>query len=182
MKTEVQQLVRTVTAVNKWRDNNNPLRNLTMPRAVMLMEQAQRGIMADLQWLYAAETGIEATDPDLMVIIERTLSGVADCEDEIATIPEDSLGFDAVLADEQAAFLRESYAQCDNLPEAIEHLVMSRFRGFAHLQPHLSADWSLEHFEILPQWNMVRNGSRQEWAWNPSASNASYSSIPLANG
>ncbi len=181
MKTSAQQLMRTLTAVNKWRDNSNPLRHLNMPRAVMLMEQAQRGIMSDLQWLYGAETGIEATDPDLMVIIERTLSGVADCEDEIATIPEDSLGFDSVLADEQAAFLRESYAQCDNLPEAIEHLVMARFRGFSHLQPHLSDDWSLEHFEILPQWNMVRNGSRQEWAWNPNASTASFCSMPLAN-
>lgn len=180
MKTSAQQLVRTLTAVNKWRDNNNPLRHLNMPRAVMLMEQAQRGIMSELQWLYGAETGIEASDPDLMVIIERTLSGVADCEDEIATIPEDSLGFDKVLADEQAAFLRESYAQCDNLPEAIEHLVMARFRGFSHLQPHLSDDWSLEHFEILPQWNMVRNGSRQEWAWNPAASQSPYSSMPLA--
>lgn len=177
MNNSVQQLMRTVTAVNKWRDNNNPLRNLTMPRAVMLMEQAQRGVMADLQWLYAAETGIEATDPDLMVIIERTLSGVSDCEWEIAMVPEDSAGFDKILADEQAAFLRESYAQCDNLDDALEHLVMARFRGFSHLQPWLSPDWSIEHLEPLPQYNMVRNGTRNDWAWNPQALQTSYSSM-----
>jgi phage gp29-like protein len=172
---------RTLKAINRWRDSNNPLRGLTMPRAVSLMEQAQRGIMADLQWLYAAETGIEATDPDLMVIIERTLAGVADCEWEIALIPEDSLGFDRVLATEQAAFLKESYAQCDNLDDALEHLVMARFRGFAHVQPWLSPDWSLEHLEPLPQHNMVRNGSRDEWAWNPRADQTAYTSMPAEN-
>ncbi len=181
MKNPAQQMVRVLTTVNKWRDNNNPLRGLTMPRAISLMEQAQRGIMPELQWLYAAETGIEATDPDLMVIIERTLAGVADCEWEVALLPEDSTGFDKVLAEEQAAFLRESYAQCDNLDDAIEHLVMARFRGFAHLQPHLSDDWSLEHLEIMPQWNMLRNGTRNEWAWNPNATQASYTAMPLAN-
>ncbi len=181
MKNPAQQMVRTLNTVNRWRDNSNPLRGLTMPRAVSLMEQAQRGIMAELQWLYAAETGIEATDPDLMVIIERTLAGVADCEWEIATIPEDSLGFDATLAEEQAAFLRESYAQCENLDDALEHLVMARFRGFSHLQPWLSDDWSLERLEILPQWNMIRNGTRPEWAWNPSANQSSYSAMPQAN-
>ncbi len=176
-KNPAQQMMRTLATMNRWRDANNPLRGLTMPRAVALMEQAQRGINADLQWLYGAETGIEATDPDLMVIIERTLAGVADCEWEVALIPEDSAGFDKILADEQAAFLRESYAQCDNLDDALEHLVMARFRGYSHLQPWIAADWSLDHLEPLPQWNMVRNGTRQDWAWNPNANQAGYASM-----
>lgn len=176
-KNPAQQMMRTLATMNRWRDANNPLRGLTMPRAVALMEQAQRGINADLQWLYGAETGIEATDPDLMVIIERTLAGVADCEWEVALIPEDSAGFDKILADEQAAFLRESYAQCDNLDDALEHLVMARFRGFSHLQPWIAPDWSLDHLEPLPQWNMVRNGTRQDWAWNPNANQAGYASM-----
>ena len=169
--------MKNLNNVNRWRDSNNPLRGLTMPRAVSLMESAQRGIMSDLQWLYAAETGIEATDPDLMAIIERTLSGVADCEWEIGSIAEDSLGFDKVLADEQAAYLRESYTQCDNLDDAIEHLVMARFRGFSHLSPWLSDDWSLEHLEPLPQYNMVRNGTRKDWAWNPKANQTAYAAM-----
>ena len=175
--TPAQQIKRNLDTTNKWRDSNNPLRGLTMPRAVQLMELAQRGIMADLQWLYAAETGIEASDPDLMVIIERTVAGVSDCEDQVETVSEDSIGFDRVLADEQAAFLRESFAQCDNLPEAIEHLVMARFRGFAHLSPWIKPDWTLEHLEPLPQWNMVRNGTRNEWAFNPKADNTDFGSL-----
>jgi len=175
--TKARALKQALETTNKWRDANNPLRSLTMPRAVQLMEMAQRGVMAELQWLYAAETGIEATDPDLMVIIERTVAGVADCDWHIETNAEDSAGYDAPLAEEQAAFLRESFARCDNLHEAIEHLVMARFRGFSHLSPWLAPDWMIEHLEPLPQWNMVRNGTRNEWAFNPRADNTGYDSL-----
>ena len=71
---------RLVNSANRWRDGYNPLRGLTMARAVSLMEDAQRGVMADLQWLYGSELGIEATDPDLMTIVEKTLAGVADMD------------------------------------------------------------------------------------------------------
>lgn len=171
------RLLKNLKQVNRWRDSNNPLRGLTMPRAVGMMEQAQRGIMADLQWLYAAETGIEATDPDLMVIIERTLSGVSDCEWIIETAPEDSIGFDPAIADDQAAFLRESFSLCDNLDDALEHLVMGRFRGFAHLSPWLRPDWTIEHLEPLQQWNMVRNGTLPQWAFNPDANCTDFNSL-----
>jgi len=170
-------LKRTLDSWNNFRDSNNPLRGLSMPRAVSLMEAAQRGQMADLQWLYAAETGIEATDPDLMAIIERTTAGIATLDWQVIEADDRAVGFDKALAEDQAAFLRESYSQCDNFEDAIEHLVMGRFRGFAHLQPWLSPDWSIEHLEPLPQWNMVRNGTRDEWAWNPRAQQSVYSAL-----
>ena len=162
---------------NRYRESYNPLRNLTMARAVGIMEQAQRGMMADLQWLYAAETGIEATDPDLYAIIERTVSGISDMGWQIVTADEDAIGYDARLAEEQKDFLAASYAKCDNLSAAIEHLAMARFRGFAHLSPWLTPDWAIEHLETLPQWNMVRDGIRAEWAWNPQALQKSYQSL-----
>lgn len=174
MTPPVRTLPRTLPRALAWRDAYSPLRGLTMPRAVQLMEAAQRGAMADLQWLYAAETGIEATDPDLMTIIERTVAGVADMDWQILTADETARGFDRALADEQRAFLEESYAACDNLPDAIEHLVMARFRGFAHLQPWLRPDWTIEHLEPLPQWNMVRDGASSRWAWNPRAEQVGY--------
>ena len=162
---------------NRYRESYNPLRNLTMARAVGILEQAQRGMMADLQWLYAAETGIEATDPDLYAIIERTVSGISDMGWQIVTADEDAIGYDAKLAEEQKDFLAASYAKCDNLSAAIEHLAMARFRGFAHLQPWLTPDWAIEHLEPLPQWNMVRDGIRAEWAWNPQALQKSFASL-----
>ena len=165
---------RLVNAANRWRDQYNPLRGLTMSRAVSLMEDAQRGVMADLQWLYASELGIEATDADLMTIVEKTLAGVADMDWQIVTADPEQRGFDAALAQEQKDFLEASYNACDNLPEAIDHLVMARFRGFSHLQPWLKPDWTLEHLEPLPQWNMVRDGTSSRWAWNPEAHQKPY--------
>ena len=80
-----------IERANRWRDSFNPLRGLTMSRAVQLMEAAQRGVMADLQWLYGSELGIEATDPDLMTIIERTIAGVADMDWQIITAQDMAL-------------------------------------------------------------------------------------------
>ena len=172
-------LTRTLASANRWRDSYNPLRGLTMARAVSLMEDVQRGVMADLQWLYTSELGIEATDADLMTIIERTVAGVADMDWQIVTSDEDIKGFDKGLAEEQKSFLESSYSRCDNLSDAIEHLVMARFRGFSHLQPWLKSDWTIEHLEPLPQWNMVRDGTSRRWAWNPEAHQKPFRSLGL---
>ena len=165
---------RLVSAANRWRDSYNPLRGLTMARAVSLMEDAQRGVMADLQWLYASELGIEATDCDLSTIIEKTVAGVADMDWQIVAADAESRDFDQALADEQKDFLESAYTSCDNLAEALEHLVMARFRGFSHIQPWLRPDWTIEHLEPLPQWNMVRDGTASRWAWNPQAHQKTY--------
>lgn len=173
----MRRLPQYLQAANSWRESYNPLRGLTMPRAVALMEDAQRGMMADLQWLYASELGIEATDADLLTIIEKTLAGVADMDWQIVVADQETRGFDQALADEQRKFLEASFAKCDNLSAAIDHLVMARFRGFSHLQPWLAPDWTIEHLEPLPQWNMVRDGTRSNWAWNPQARQAAYRSF-----
>ena len=170
-------MIPRVESWNRYREGYNPLRNLTMARAVSIMEQAQRGMMADLQWLYGSELGIEATDPDLYAIIERTISGISDMDWHIVTADEDAIGYDAKLAEDQKDFLAWSYSACDNLATAIEHLAMARFRGFSHLQPWLKPDWTIEHLEALPQWNMVRDGTRTSWAWNPQAMQKPYSAF-----
>jgi len=177
------KLKQTLDATNRWRDSHNPLRALTMPRAVALMEQAQRGIHADLQWLYGADTGIEATDPDLMVIIERTIAFLSDCAWRVATIDPKTDGYDAPLAEDQAAVLKATYNGIDNLEEAVQHLCMARFRGFAHVAPwlHATDPSRISHLEVLPQWNMVRNGPRGAWAWNPSAQAIGWDQLPAAN-
>jgi phage gp29-like protein len=183
MSRAVTQLVNNVAQVNKWRDSLNPLRALNMPRAVSMMEQGQRGIYADLQWTYAAETGLEATDTDLMVIIERTLSFLSDCAWSVKTIDPETDNYDEALAADQAAYLKSVYNGIDNLEDAVQHLCMARFRGFAHLQPWYSPTDNavVTHLEILPQWNMVRNGPRGQWAWNPDAQQVPFDSLPAAN-
>src|SRR6266849_9127611 len=46
-----------VSAANAWREYYNPLRALTLVRAVSLIEAAQRGMFAELQWLYSKIEG-----------------------------------------------------------------------------------------------------------------------------
>jgi phage gp29-like protein len=183
MSRAVTQLVNNVAQVNKWRDSLNPLRALNMPRAVSMMEQGQRGIYADLQWTYAAETGLEATDTDLMVIIERTISFLSDCAWSVKTIDPETDNYDEALAADQASYLKSVYNGIDNIEDAVQHLGMARFRGFAHLQPWYSPTDNavVTHLEILPQWNMVRNGPRGQWAWNPDAQQVPFDSLPAAN-
>jgi phage gp29-like protein len=173
---------RAVSAAAAWRESYNPLRNLNMPRAVAMFEAAQRGMYADLQWTYGApEAGIEATDPDLAVILERTVSGITECAWQIKTISDETRGFDRVLAEEQEAAHREYYEKCSNLKAAWEHLTLARFRGFSHLNAWHSPDGLLTRLEPLPQYAMVRQPGTNAWAWNPDMRQISYDSISAAD-
>lgn len=57
-----------VSAANRWRENYNPLRRLTMRRVVELFELGQRGDTAYLQWTYRF---IERRNPTLSGLISR---------------------------------------------------------------------------------------------------------------
>ena len=177
----VSRLTTDIKRTNLYRDSLNPLRDISMPQAVSMMEQAQRGWLANLQWTYGAPTGIESTDPDLGVIIERTLAAVTDAEWQIETISDETKNFDQGLADDQEAALRELYEGVNNMRDAWAHLALARFRGYAHLNPHCDASGRLRSFEILDQWNFARDGSHGDWYWNPKALQCSIESLGLAN-
>ena len=166
-------------AADRRRERYNPLRGLDMPRAVLMMERTLKGLWADFQWATAGDQGVEATDPDLMTIIERTMAGVSDMDWEIRTAAETARGYDPALAEEQAAFLEESFSGCANLDDAVEHLVSARFRGYAHLLPRYGGGgWLLRSLEPLPQWHMARDGLVGGWAWNPAADMTPYADLP----
>jgi phage gp29-like protein len=156
-----------VKAANVWRDQMNPLRSLTISRAVSLLEASQRGQMADLQWTYKF---IEETHPTLLALVERRTSSLLEMDWNIHQVAEDRAGrnWDKNLADEQAAALREAYERIDNLYEAIEHLEMAAFRMFAHVQPHMDGG-EIVHLEPLDNWNFGRDGMFGDWYWNPDA-------------
>jgi hypothetical protein len=179
--TQVGQMIRAVRHANAWRDSQNPLRSLTMPVAVRWLDDARRGIFADLQWAY--ESGIEPANPDIVCIRERDEAALRDCEWTIKTIDEDTHSFDATLADEQAAFLRELYENIANLDEAIVHCGSYRFRGFAHVNPWSRQDDPayIEKLHPIDQWNVTRDGYAGPWKWNPEARQVSFASLPAAN-
>lgn len=157
-------LTKRVDQLNKWREQYNPLRGLTIAKAVQWLEQFERGEMADLQWAYYF---IENRDADLMALVERRTSAIGELDWNIKTIAEDHPRWDGKLAEDQSAALREAYEQLDNLQEAFEHLAMASFRGYAHLEKHYAEDGRVIHLEVCDQWNVVRQGFRGPWKYNP---------------
>ncbi len=180
-----------VSAANAWREYYNPLRALTLVRAVSLIEAAQRGMFAELQWLYSK---IEGSDATLMALIERRTSALIALDHNFKTLPADKLppGASATLAEDQAAALRHAYDGLDNLREAIEFLALASFRGFSHLEKiydepakrrngetasadtptHRHTDTSslrIVHLEPVEQWHWVRPRRYGPWLYNAAA-------------
>ena len=62
-----------IAAANAWRDQYNPLRGLTIRRAIGMLEEGERGAYSDLQWTYRF---IEMQDPTLGALIERRTSAI----------------------------------------------------------------------------------------------------------
>lgn len=164
-------------AAQSWRDQYNPLRGLTIARAVQLLESGMRGEYAELQWTYEF---IEQSDPDLIALVERRLSAMSELDWNVKERDEDSRGFDKALAEDQAEALREAYERIDNLQEAIDHLAIASFRGFSIIQPHGAAE-APEHLECLDHWNFVRDGRAGGWGWNPKARVCGWRAIPEAD-
>jgi phage gp29-like protein len=186
----------------RWRDAYNPLRGLTIARVVALREAYDRGEMADVQWTFRS---IERSDADLLALVERRTAAILEMDWNIKVrepkmrmprggasgargegAEEAPARFDEGLAEEQAACLEEAYSNLDNLYEAIEHLSLAAFRGFAHLQKQSgsAAAWpyrapgGITHLEPVNQWNVVRDGSGPRWKYNEEARSTGFTGLP----
>ena len=154
-----------VRAANSWRDGFNPIRGLTMQRAVSLMEQGDRGAYADLQWLYQR---VEQLDAVLSALIARYEGGLLKLDWAVKMI-ETAEERDRAAAEAQAEVLRETYEGIDNLRQALQFLIGARFRGYAHLEKWVNADGDIKHLEPVPQWYWCRAGQNGEWRFNRDA-------------
>lgn len=163
-----------VKSANKWREQLNPLRSLTLAQAVYMLESAQRGQFAGLQWTYSF---IERRDAILKALIERRSAALMEMDWNVKIVAQDRYKgtFAPKLAEAQQDYLTAAYNKLQNLYEAIEHLALASFRGYAHIQIH---DHS---FELLDQWNFVRDGLYGDWVWNPDALDTSASNLPAEN-
>jgi len=162
-----------VAQANRWRDNYNPLRSMTIARLVSYLEAGQRGEFADLMWLY---NFIEMTDPDLLALVERRTSAITQLDWNIKIIPSEDKGAQS-LADDQAAALREAYDTIDNMTESFESLAMASFRGYAHLQKYFE-NGKIVRLESIDQWNFARDGMFGDWKFNDRAGAVSFTSLP----
>lgn len=166
-----------VAAMNRWRDQYNPLRGLTLAKAERLLDAGQRGEFADLQWAYQK---IERRNPVHRACIVRRLSAILAMDWEIKSTADDDLpeGVSPSLRDAQEEYLTAAYNRIDNLKDAIRHLAMAEFRGFAHLWKHdQDMDGLPEHLECLDQWSFVRDGRYGPWAFNKAGESTDFNRL-----
>lgn len=154
-----------VQAANFWRQTYNPMRGLTIARAISLLEEKEEGRYCDVMWLFRF---IEKRDATLRAVVRRRRSALRKIPWNIRTVAEDRLtpALQA-LAEKQQAALRLAYEGIDNLRAAIGFLASAEFRGFAHLEKHYDAAGNLIHLEPVPQWYWHRvNGG---WLYDATA-------------
>jgi phage gp29-like protein len=166
-----------VSRANRWREQYNPLRGLTLQRAVQMFDAFQRGDLPDLMWIYRF---IERRHPVLRAGILRRRSALLRLDWDIKIVEEDKLppGSTKADAEAQAQTLRNAYDAIDNLKEAIRHMALSEFRGFSVLQKHY-ADGDVNHLEVLNHWNFSREGLFGDFYWNAASVPCSDPSVAL---
>ena len=164
-----------IKAANVWRDLHNPLRGLTMSRAVNYLEEGERGAYADLQWLYRF---IEKRDATLRGGKRSLLSAVSEMDWDIKTVEERRLpkGYTQADAEAQAVALRTAYDAITNLKAALEFLGLAEFRGYSHLEKIetvnlVNAVNEVRVTELRPveQWYWCRDGRNASWHYNAAA-------------
>jgi phage gp29-like protein len=154
-----------VAAANLWRDNYNPLRGLTISRAVSLLEAGERGEYADLQWTYRF---IEMQDATLGALLERRTSAIQKLDWNIKVRDGVPAGKEQVAKTQEAA-LRAAYERITNLSAALEAMAMASFRGFTHLEKVQDSQGNVVEFAPVDQWFWVRRGIYGRWQMNKDA-------------
>ncbi len=175
---------------NAWRDQYNPLRGMSLPKLLSLLDAGERGQYADLQWFYHY---MERSDAMVFSVMQRRRAALLACDWDIRLCPPDAgeariqksesriqkKTGDQILADEQAAMLREAYDRVENLRDAVAFLFSGFFRGYAHMEKHYSASGMIQRLEPVEQWFWVRDGMYGEWEYNQNAVSGRYRGVPI---
>jgi phage gp29-like protein len=157
--------LKNLQASSNWRAQYNPLRGLSLPLLVSLLEQAERGDYARLQWLYRY---IEKRNPTLRAVLQRRQGTLTKLDWDVQTVPGSS-GDPRALAARQAAVLRAAYGRIENLREAVTFFALAEFRGYAHLERHFDKQGRTVRLEPVPQWFWARMGPEGPWQYNAAA-------------
>lgn len=124
-----------VTAANRWRENYNPLRRLTMARAVDLLELGQRGDYAYLQWAYHF---CERRNPTLAGLVSRCEAPLMSFDWSIkktTMLPAAGLRRGRQMdRDEWAGQLKAANRAAKIAPVAADALSPGRFKAMAERQ------------------------------------------------
>ena len=159
---------------HKWRDQYNPLRGLSLPKLVSLLESGERGAYADLQWFYHY---MERSDAMIHAVIQRRRAALLACDWDIRVSADEDA--DKGLAAEQSSFLREAYDRVENFRDAVSFLFSGFFRGYAHLEKHISPSGMVTRLEPVEQWFWVRDGLFGSWEYNQNAMSGVGRGVPV---
>jgi phage gp29-like protein len=151
---------------NAWRDAYNPLRGISLPKLLSLLDAGERGQYADLQWFYHY---MERSDAMVFSVMQRRRAALLACDWDIKQVSGEAAAIDQVLADEQVAFLREAYDRIENLRDAVAFLFSGFFRGYAHMEKHYAESGMIQRLEPVEQWFWVRDGMYGLWEYNQNA-------------
>lgn len=136
-----------------WIERTNPLRGLSIREAQMIFDAARGGDTQRLHWIFQE---IECANATLMTCVERRTSA-------LAGLPWSAVvraSADPALASEQKDAIERLISGIDNFDEAVEHLDLAFFRGFAYAQPLFEADGSVRRIELLPSWCFLTHDGR----------------------
>jgi len=159
--------LKNLQAATNWRAQYNPLRGLTIARVVSMLEMAERGDYARLQWLYRF---VEKRNPTLRAVLQRRQSSLTRVDWDIRVRgTSDAMLSPRTLAARQAAALREAYERIGNLRQAVAFLALAEFRGYAHLERHDDARGRTTWLEPVQQWFWARQGPEAPWQYNATA-------------
>lgn len=163
--------------VNRARDQLNPIRGLTIKRAVALIEEGQRGKYNDLQWLYRA---MERRFPVLKALKARRTSSICELPIRVEASKSVPEGFSEegaeIMAQAQAETVRAGLDKIENLGSAVHFLSLATFREFAHLEKRYDDAGDVVRLEPVDQWHWTRDGINGPWLYDADSTGS------LANG
>ena len=147
-----------------WRAQFNPLRGLTIAQLVTMLEAAERGNYARLQWLYRF---VEKRNSTLRAVLQRRQASMTRLDWDIRLRDANAVAANPrTLAARQAAVLRDAYERIANLREAVTFLALAEFRGYAHVERHFDASGRTVALKPVPQWFWARLGPDAPWQYN----------------
>lgn len=149
-----------------WRAQFNPLRGLTIAQLVAMLEAAERGNYARLQWLYRF---VEKRNSTLRAVLQRRQASMTRLDWDIRVRDVNLAANPRTLAARQAAVLRDAYERIENLREAVTFLALAEFRGYAHLERHFDRQGRTVWLKPVPQWFWARLGPDAPWQYNAMA-------------
>lgn len=136
-----------------WIERTNPLAGLSIREAQAVFDRARAGDTQRLHWIFQE---IEAANPTLMTCVERRASALAALPWKVTANPS----ADAALGDEQKDAAERLVRAVDDFDEAVEHLDLAFFRGFAYAQPLWEADGTVRRISLLESWQFLSRDGR----------------------